>query len=780
MLPAARRPPKAAPARLPDGISRTLHALHAAGACRRSRNKMSRPAESEGYVRPAAQEEDEIDLRAYWRVIVRRRWVILGVFAAAVLLTLLFTLRQTKIYAATTTLIIDLNAPRVLNKEDVQEVVESGTGGYWYSKEYYETQYKVITSRAVAQRVIDKLQLARDLRFLGLDGEKDQKKLDEALAKTDPALVLQERLKVLPVKDSRVVRIQVEDRDPTWAATLANAVAEAYITENLSVRSSMTHSASDWLEQQLADLEAKLSKSADDLFAFKQKNDIVATSWEDRQSMVSQRLVAVNDALTKARVTRAQLESRSEQIEALSDALAKGDPATEAFAIVNQSRTVQDLKVRYFEAKVECADMTARYLDDHPKLAACEAKLAAAREGLAREVRTILDGARREYQEAVQTERKLSRLLDETKADAFGLNQHEKAYLELKRTHDNNQRLYELVLQRLKETGVTGMMQMSNVRVLDRAEAPDKPIRPRPLRNVSLAVLLSLLVGVGLSFLLDYLDVSITSREQVEERLGLALLGIIPGIKEAASGPDRDLYVHSNPRSVAAECLRSIRTNLLFMSPDKPLKTIVITSSGPGEGKTTTAATLAATMADSGNRVLVIDADMRRPRLHRVFGVQNTAGLSTLILGEGRPDELIHPTSIPNLFVLPCGPIPPNPAELLHTAAFDSILVDLAKRFDRIIIDSPPAGVVADAIVVSARVDGTLIVLKGGETSRDAAARTIRSLLDVKARILGAVLNNLDLEDQRYGSYYHYSRYGYYAESADASRAQALESAGRG
>jgi capsular exopolysaccharide synthesis family protein len=258
------------------------------------------------------------------------------------------------------------------------------------------------------------------------------------------------------------------------------------------------------------------------------------------------------------------------------------------------------------------------------------------------------------------------------------------------------------------------------------------------------------------------MDVSITSREQVEERLGLAFLGIIPDIEGAPDDRERDLFVHSNPHSAAAECLRSIRTNLLFMSPDKPLKLIVVTSSGPGEGKTTTAAALAATMAESGNRVLVIDADMRRPRMHKVFGFENKAGLSSLILGQGKPEDLIRATQVPNLFVLTSGPIPPNPAELLHTTGFDALLGDVTKRFDRVIIDSPPAGVVADAIVISTRVDGTLLVLKAGDTSRDAAARTVRALGDVKARVLGAVLNDLDLEDQRSGYYYQYYRYGYY------------------
>jgi capsular exopolysaccharide synthesis family protein len=722
----------------------------------------------------AAADGDEIDLRAYWRTLVRHRWLIGSVFAAVVVVALLFTLRQTKIYTATTTIIIEVSAPKVLNQAEVQDVVETGVSSYWMSKEYFETQYKVIQSRAVAQRVIEKLQLAKDLRFLGLDQLKDEGKIEKALARVDPIAELQERLRVLPIKDSRVARIQVDDRDPKWAATLANAVAEAYITETLSVKTNTTQGASDWLEQQLGDLETKLGKSSKELFEFKRERDIVATTWEDRQGMVTQRLVAINDALTKVRVQKAQLEARSEQIAALGDALEKGEPASESFAIVADSRTVQELKVLYAQAQVECADLRSRYLPENPKLESCESKLAMGKGALHREVKTILQGARRSYDEVVETEKKLLKLLNETKSDAFGLNQYEQAYLELKRAHDNNQRLYDLVLGRLKDASVTGMMQMSNVRILDRAEPPESPSSPRPLRNLALAMFLGLVGGVGLAFLLETLDTTVTTREQVEERLGLAFLGIIPSIEGTKADKERDLFVHANPRSAAAECLRSIRTNLLFMSPEKPLKTIVVTSAGPSEGKTTTATALAEVMADGGNRVLIVDADMRRPQLHKVFEVSNESGLSSLILGDGKLDEVIKTSVVPNLSVLPCGPVPPNPAELLHTEGFARLLEAMAQRYDRVIIDSPPAGVVADAVVISTKVDGTLMVLKAGQTSRDAAVRAVRSIVDVKGRIFGAVLNDLDLSDQRYGQYYQYYRYGYYGADAAAPAKSAV------
>ena len=707
---------------------------------------------------------EELDIRAYLRVLRRRRWTALGVFAAIVLLTMVVTLRQTRIYAATTSIIIDLTAPKVLNSKDVQDVVETGNGGYWSSKEYYETQYKVITSRAVAQRVVEKLQLERDLRFLELDGIKEDARLKVVLARADAASRLQERLSVIPVKDSRVVRIQVEDRDPTWAANLANAVAEAYIAENLSVRSTTTQSASEWLETQLGDLETKLAKSADDLFNFKHDHDIVSTSWEDRQAIAAQRVAAVNDALTKTRLQQAQLLARNGQLEQAVEALRKDPQSSDGTMLLAQNTAFPELKIRYLDARVECADTSTRYLEAHPRAVACAAKVAAAKDSLIREAESTLSAARREYDENVDAERKLQKLLAETKADAFGLNQWERQYLELKRTHDNNQRLYEMVLQRLKETGVTGMLQMSNVRILDRAEPPDRPVSPKPVRNLALAVIVGALLGTGLVFFLEFLDTSLSTREQVEERLGLAFLGIVPEIKDVKDEGDRDRYVNANPRSATAECVRSIRTNLLFMSPDKPLRTILVTSSGPSEGKTTVATMLAETMAEGGNRVLLLDADLRRPRLHKIFCVANESGVSTLIVGEGHLETAVRTTGIANISVLPCGPVPPNPAELLHTEAFKAILAAAAQRFDRVIIDSPPAGVVADAVVVATQVDGALFVVKSDSTSRDAAVRAVRSMTDVKARILGVVLNEIDLDDARYGSQYYYYNYGYYHE----------------
>ncbi len=711
-----------------------------------------------------------LDLRSYADTLLRRRWLAIPFFVVSMLMAAVLTLRQTRIYDATCTIVIDLTAPRVLEK-DVQEVVDTGTGGFWYSREYYETQYKVITSRAVAQRAADRLGLGSNSRFLGVEEASSPAETERRHATKDPVAILQKNLKIDPIKESRIVRIRYEDPDREMAAMVANGVADAYVEHNLAVRSATTQNASEWLEGQLTDLEAKVASSSKALFDFKKTHDIVATTWEDRQGMVSQRLSATNDALARVRVRKAELQARADGLRALEGSPENLDDA-QAIQPLVANATVQALKLRYFDARAECEEVRSRYLDHHPKMETCNARVALAREGLRKEIQSTLAGALREYDEIAKTEKNLIALLNDTKSEAFGLNQYEREYLELKRGYDNNQRLYDLVLKRLKDTGVTGMLQVSNVRVLDRARANEVPVRPKVLQNFVLAAVFGLLGAIALAFAAESLDASITTQEQVERVLGLAFLGIIPTIDRNKDGTAQDLVVHTHPKSATAECLRALRTNLLFMSPEKPLRTIVVTSSGPQDGKTTTAVSLAITMAGSGNRVLLVDADMRRPRIHRVFGIPSSIGLSSLILGEESVDAAVKTTGVDNLFVLPCGPIPPNPAELLHTQSFSRIVAELAAKFDRVIIDSPPAGVVADSIVMSTQTDGTLVVLKAGRTSRDVARRTVRQLRDVNANLLGAVLNDLDLHDRKYGQSSYYYQYGYYyGESQDAGPA---------
>lgn len=718
---------------------------------------------------PAAFARDPFDPMYYARVLMRRRWVVLGVLAAIVALVGVYTLRQPRLYEARTSVIIDANPPRVLDKA-VEEVVDQGTGSYWYNKEYYQTQYKVVVSRAVAQRVVDKLGLQNDESFLGLDKLSPEKRA-EALSRRDAAEVLQRKIKVEPAKDSRLLYIVIIDLDPKRAALLANEVAEAFIQETLSLKLRLTESASQWLEDRLNNLAQTSKQSELELYDFKKTEDMLTTSLEDRQSMVSQRLTATNAALTEVRLKIAGLKAAVDAIRGLKQSAASEKRWADALPAAANNHVIQQLKIRHAEQRAACDELAERYLKEHPKLKECQEKLASAEANLLRELTTLVRAAETELAEATVKEKNLGALLEQAKADAFQVNKKQIEFDRLKRESDNNQRLYDLVLKRLKDIELSGLLRTSNVRVLDAARPELIPVKPNVKVNMALALVLGLLGGLGLALLLEFLDDSITSQAEIEERLETPFLGFVPNIPDhkVPNLADRDLHIHKHPKSSVAECCRAIRTNLLFMTPDKPCKTVLVTSSGPQEGKSTSVISLGIAMAQSGNRVLLIDTDMRRPRLHKAFGVPSDIGVSSLILDDSRLAQAIKTTDVPGLFVLPCGPIPPNPAELLHTQAFAELLKKLIDRFDKVLLDSPPVGAVADAVVLGTQVDGVLIVLRAGRTSREMARRAVKALRDVKARIFGTVLNNINLSDRKYDYYYYYAKqYGtYYGEQKE-------------
>jgi polysaccharide biosynthesis transport protein len=718
----------------------------------------------DGYPQEPVAELKPIDPMEYVRVLWRRKWVVVGVALTVLAAGALHTLRQPKIYSARAALIIDPSPPKFLD-EQVQEVSESGPGYYWMSKEYYETQYKVITSRSVSERVVDKLGLRADLAFLGLDGIKDEEELRAAQEAIDAPSVLQGKLKVEPVKDSRVVHVVVNDLEPNRAALLANEVADAYMSENLGLKMRLTQSASDWLEDQLVKLGDRANRSELTLYDFKKQADMLTTSLEDRVNMVSQRLLALNTALTEVRLKIAGLRARVESMQKAKAEQVAGDVSWAEMlpGAPGQAELISKLKLAYLSARTECAELKERYLADHPRLVSCVEKLGLAQEAYDKELRKIVTSQQVELDEALAKERNLQKLLEETKAEAFEVNKRQIDHDRLRRESENDQRLYDLVLKRLKELEVSGMLKTSNVRVLDRARPNPFPVKPNVPVSLALSLLLGVLSGVAGAFLLEWLDDRIVSQRDVEERLGLPFLGLVPMIPETQTSGGLDLHIHHNPKSSVAEHCRAIRTNLLFMSPDKPFKTLVVTSSGPQDGKSTNVISLGIAMAQSGSRVLLVDTDMRRPRLHKAFGVPNDAGVSSLIVGQQPLEGAVKTTEVPNLWVLPCGPVPPNPAELLHTESFKELLAKLGEKYDRVILDSPPIGAVADALVLSVQVDGVVLVLRAGGTRRDLARRAVRSLSDLNARVFGAILNNVDTEDRRYGGYYaQYYRYGYY------------------
>jgi capsular exopolysaccharide synthesis family protein len=714
------------------------------------------------------------DVHALLHLFSKRRWLVVGTAVFVFASVAVYTLRQPKVFGASTSVIIDSTAPRVLDNQ-VQEVGDTGAGSYWYTKEYTETQTRIMTSRAVAERVAEKLGLGHDPEFLGVARITDPQSRQKAMASIDAAALLQGKLSVAPVKDTRLVTIRVEDSDPKRAALLANEVAEAYVAETLALKLRLSESANRWLEDRLTELEQKTKQSELAIYDFKKDADMLTTSLEDRASIVSQRLNTYNGALTDVRTRIAGLRARVEAIQSLKKGV---DTAKEPdwADVLTQNQPVgpaATLKARYLQEKADCSALRERYLPGHPKLASCLEKVAVTRQDLLHELDNLVRSAELEFREATAKERNLEVLLASAKAEAFEVNKRQIEFERMKRESDNNQRLYDLVLKRLKDIELASMLRTSNARVLDAARPSFAPIRPRIQSNLLLGLILGLAGGLALAFLTEQLDTSVTTQADVEERVGVPFLGILPRVtlERTATDDERDLYVFRNPRSAAAEACRAIRTNLLFMSPDRPLRTMLVTSSSPREGKSTCVITTGIAMAQSGNRVVLIDTDMRRPRLHRALGIPNERGVSSVLVGDATLDEVIKSTEVPGLFVIPSGPIPPNPAELFHTQSFKDFVAAVGGGFDRVIFDSPPVNAVADPVVLATQVDGVFLVIRAAATHRAMARRAVRVLTDVKTRIFGAVLNDVELGSPKYGAYYAgYRGYGTdYKESREGA-----------
>jgi capsular exopolysaccharide synthesis family protein len=703
----------------------------------------------------AVEASSKVDFRAYWRTI-RKRWpfVILSVIVATAV-AFVWTYRQPKIYEANCQVIIEPTTPQVL--PGAKDVVELGTGSFWANKEFYETQYRIIQSTAVGQRTAEKLGLQYDPDF----GANDRNL-------TDLGRSLAGQISVRPLKDSRVAQIVVNDGKAQRAALIANTVADTYIEYNLDYKLEGARTAMSWLAEQEADLKKQLETSELKLYQFKKERNLLAVSLDDKQSMLSQNLASVNAKLTDLHIHILEQDSKRRMIERARNNIAEEETLPE----IRTNTTITSLRGSFVQLAKEYSDLSSKYGPDHPRMKAINAQMDSIKKAYQEEIDGVLASFEKSYQQLVDNEHSLKAMMDKEKNEAIELSKVEVDYKPLQRASEQNSKMYSLIASRQKEIDITGPMRTNNVRVLERAIVPSVPVRPRPFQNLLLGLLLGLGTGVGLAFIIEALDNTVKTQADVEQFLGVPVLGLVPIIGtapgEAAQENDhlreRDLGVFLDPKSVAAECCRSIRTNILFMSPDRPLRTMVVTSPSPKEGKTTTAINLSVTMAEAGGRVLIIDTDMRRPRLHRSFGVPNQTGISTVIVGKATIMEAVKRTDVPNLDVLPCGPVPPNPSELLHTERFAAVLAECAKLYDRIVLDSPPTSAVTDPAVLGNLADGVVLVVKAGETTRDSAMHARRQLMGAKARLIGVVVNAIDFSNPAYGYEYYYRnyyRYGY-------------------
>jgi len=731
---------------------------------------------------------ESFDPRAILRLLRERRWIILGTICVVLMGTVFYTLRQPEVYEAVCMIQYDPTPPRALGSE-VEDVAAPAIN-FWMTKEWYETQNEIIQSRSVAERVVRQLSLNESSDFFYVPEEGQARW--EAKSVEDTALALISRLTVEQAPDSRLVSVKVRDRDPERARLLANSIAQAYIEHTREERMGATGDALVFLGQRLDSLTTELQSSEQALHNFREQHNVLSVSLEDRQNVIARDLEHYSGALADATTQRIAVTAKLEALRAANTE----DPLQVDATFISENASVAALRTSYRELAADLAEKSVRYGPNHPEVQAATARLKLLRRQMRQQVDSLINGVASQLREIRSTEGGLHQALEDVQAAGLALNQEEIGYNALKRRRENTEKLYDIVLERTTETDLTKMQKLSTVRLLDEALRPSVPVSPRLPLNLAAGLMAGLLLGLGMAVLLSQMDRTLKTARDVEN-LGMTVLGVLPSINgiegqplasrarrkrrgpaKPGKGPKRDLVVHQDPMSSAAESARAIRTNLTFMGAQSSLGALVLTSPSPLEGKTTVAISLAIALAQGGKKVVLVDTDMRRPRLHRAFDRSAERGVSSVLVGAATLTEAIQQTEVPNLSLLPCGPIPPNPSELLHTAAFVKLIGQLRERFDHILFDSPPLGAVTDSAIVAPQVDGVILVMKSEKTTRDAAASVMKQLRNVGANFLGGVLNDVDLAKQEayYGGHYYYSGY-YYRSPGDEADGTGCDSA---
>jgi polysaccharide biosynthesis transport protein len=726
------------------------------------------PARSPSYLTPASPGVNQFPAQLA-NALRRSWWLVLGLSALAAAAAGFYSVGQTKIYLATVIVQIDPTAPRPLGP-DVQGVADLGAGLYWDTQQYYQTQYEVLRSRHLAERTVRRLGLERDAGFI-----RNSSPNVSLPPLTEPDVesaidALRGRMTVTPIKESRLVSITLQDADPARAARVLRAVAETYIDDNVDGSLESTESASRWLNVQLEKLKAELTDREQALHDYKRNKEILSVSMDDQNEFLRVELGHLSQALTNVQTERESLASRYEELSAIDLTSTNRLPSRELL----ESNLLNQLRSSYVDAERQRQSLTSKgYGANHPDVLAQLANVELSKNALLDEIRNIKEALGAALAAKKQEEQGLRSLYDRAKARALDLNGLTLEYRRLERAKNNTEKLYSLVLERTKESDLTRFMRFNNIRVVDQAITSPSPIRPRVPLNTAIGAVLGFGLGMLGAFGRTLLDRTFRTVQDLEATLQLPVLAVLPRmLKSSRSLKNRrdkaeraELLVHEKPTSSTAEAARALRTNLMFTAPDKPQRRLLITSGGPLEGKTTVACWIATALAQTGQRVLLVDCDLRRPRVHRVFDRVNDSGVTTLLLDSSDFEKLDLSSTVPNLDVLTSGPPAPNPAELLQSERFAQLLTKLEQRYDRIVIDSPPVAAVTDATILSTLVDSTLLIVRAHATSRELAAQVARVLRDISPNMVGVVFNAIPLQAGKYGGY-HYQQYYQREETA--------------
>jgi polysaccharide biosynthesis transport protein len=722
-------------------------------------------------------------LREYLRVLIKRKFTVLFCLVGIFTLVAVATLKTTPIYVA--------GGRIAVNKVDSGLVNFKDSGGGlaldYYDPTDLDTEVRILQSDLLALQVIRQLNLDKRPEFGGTSASSPNLAPDSLQADSSRTSALlgafKGSLRVALIPNTRIIDIHYRSPNPELAAQVVNTLASTYVEQNFKTKFESTMQASDWLSKQLVDLQMKVETSQEKLVKYQKQHEILGI--DEKQNITTAKLDELNKELTSAESDRMQKESVYRLLQSGDpDVIASASPGGESSGGSTSnsgSALLDNLRTRQAELKIQIAELSTQFGPSYPKVAQLNNQVKQIDIELQAEMKKMAGHVRSQYMTALHREGMLRDALNRQKQEANKLNESAIEYSLLKRDVESNRQLYEGLLEKLKEAGVTAGLRSNNFRIVDAARVPMSPSEPDIPRNLAFAFVLGLTSGVGLAFLLENLDNTVRTPEQAQIISMLPSLGMIPqGSRNHldTSGPKRltvasskeavELVTQSRPQSQMAESYRALRTSLLLSSLGAPPKVILITSALPQEGKTTTSINTSIVLAQKGVRVLLIDADLRRPGVHKTLGMGPRSGLSNVLTGSATLQQtIVRSPSLANLFVLPAGTPPPNPAELLASSNMRDVLEELRGQYDHIIIDTPPTLSVTDAVVLSTRADAVVLVIRSGQTTKGALRRSRDILMQVNAKVTGVLLNAVDLTSPDYYYYYEYQgKYGsrYYRE----------------
>lgn len=715
-----------------------------------------------GEFAPAGQ--DYMSIMALWDILLKRRWTVVTVLVVISTLVAIVTFRTKPVYKAAARVEVEAEMPLIQSLNDLYQYEQNSD-----DDTFLETQIEIIKSDALAWRTIEQLRLTENPNFAPPQPANSNR--DSDANKQRLIAAFKSGVSVQLVPKTRMLLVGYESTSPELTARISNELVTNYIEYNFRQKYDSTRQASAWLEQQLDELKAKVETSQQALVDYERNNAIAGTG--DKQSVQEQMLSDLSKDLTTAQSDRIQKESFYNQL--------RTSPGQ--MGALTQNPLLQKLEEKQADLQSQYTEVISQYGPNYPKALRVQQLIAENRGQIEQEQKRVVDRAHADYMTAVNRENLALAAVNQQKDDLGKVNQLLVEHNILKRDFETNQQLYQNLLQKLKDATVSAGLRSTNIHLVDSAMTPTAPIRPRKMLNVMVGLFSGIVLGVMVAFAQEALDQSVKSIVEIEALLGAPALGIIPlnRLGRAAYGmhrhrrsmhEDSDVNVAlisvKRPRSALAEAYRSLRTAVLLSNSAQPPKTILITSTKSGEGKTVTSLNLASVMAQRKAPVLLIDCDLRKSGVASAVKISNEKGLTTVLAGGMDAEDAIQPHSeLPGLWILPAGPGVPNPAELLSSDKMVELIQQLSDRYEHVIIDSPPVLAVTDAAILSAVVDGVLLIVEGGSTHKGALARSHHTIVSSGGKVLGVVFNKYDHRREGaygYGSYYHYYPYSHYGD----------------